>query len=132
MTTVYVVTSGCYSDYGIAAIFSTEERANIYLTESEIEDGYGGGSVEEYQLNEPFEFIVQYKISMEKDGDVSWIKRYKVSNPDNMAGYTNILHNGMWAYVEVDDEQHAIKIANERRTRIIAEDNWHDGYRATF
>lgn len=34
MSTVYVVTSGSYSDYGINAIFSTEELANAYVNEA--------------------------------------------------------------------------------------------------
>ena len=31
MNTVYIVTSGCYSDYSIDAVFSTREAAEAYI-----------------------------------------------------------------------------------------------------
>lgn len=47
MTTIYAVASGSYSDYGINAIFTTEELAQKYIDASG--KGYDG-RIEEYTL----------------------------------------------------------------------------------
>lgn len=55
---IYIVTSGCYSDYGINAVFSTREKAQEYCdmhnNSSESWDSY---SVETYAVDEPYEEI---------------------------------------------------------------------------
>jgi len=48
--TVYAVSTGEYSSYGVCAIFSTREKAEEYsLTVSNFND------IEEYELDEPYE-----------------------------------------------------------------------------
>ena len=52
MTTVYLVRYGCYSDQGIAGVFSTQEKAQKYCdVHNEIND-YDDYYVEEYELDE--------------------------------------------------------------------------------
>ena len=49
MKTVYVVTEGTYSDYGIEALFSTEEKAKAFVAKHEYNSDR---RVEEYTLDE--------------------------------------------------------------------------------
>ena len=138
MTIVYVVTSGQYSDYGIVAIFSTKKQAKKYLNESGLDKkDYSSGRIEEYELDEPFEFKSRYCIHMHQDGTVVRSYKYGINTNENEAGnaFINSYYlDGMRLVTEVstDNEQHAIKVANERRTRIIADDNWKNNFMTTF
>jgi hypothetical protein len=49
--TIYLVTAGCYSDYGIHACFSTRERAEAYL-EALIQTGERDAQIEDWVLDE--------------------------------------------------------------------------------
>lgn len=50
MEKVYIVTSGCYSDYQINAVFSTREKAEEYV------DAHGSNyGIEEFPIDEPVE-----------------------------------------------------------------------------
>lgn len=49
---VYVVTTGCYSDYGIDSIFLNEQDAKDHANKLELEGDYWDGArVEVYDLN---------------------------------------------------------------------------------
>lgn len=50
MSTIYLVTSGEYSDYRIEGAFSTEDKANAFA--ATFERGYGDTRVEDYTLDE--------------------------------------------------------------------------------
>lgn len=60
--TIYVVTSGSYSDYGIQGIFSTREKADRYISEYNKAHTYSDiNNVEEYNLDElDNQFMRQY------------------------------------------------------------------------
>ena len=47
---IYMVTSGCYSDYCINAVFSTREKAEEYIDGG---NAYSDSDIEEYDLDEP-------------------------------------------------------------------------------
>ena len=48
---VYIITHGCYSDYGIERCFSTREKAEEFISESaNDQDGYSY-RIEEYRLD---------------------------------------------------------------------------------
>ncbi len=49
--TIYVVTSGSYSDYGIRAIFSTKEKAEHYVSLSKETDPDEPHGIEEWTLD---------------------------------------------------------------------------------
>jgi|WetSurMetagenome_2_1015567.scaffolds.fasta_scaffold79754_3 hypothetical protein len=62
MNKVWVVTRGCYSDYGIAAIFSTKEKAwEYYNMKRVIDDEYN--EPDEWDIDEakPDEYVEAYK-----------------------------------------------------------------------
>ena len=48
----YVVTSGCYSDYHIDAVFSTKELAESYVAECDSCSYSDGADVEEFVIDE--------------------------------------------------------------------------------
>lgn len=51
--TVYLVTSGCYSDYRLDAIFSTREKAQKYINIRKREENYWDpNDIEEWTLDE--------------------------------------------------------------------------------
>lgn len=51
MTTIYVVTSGCYSDYGMNGMFSTKEKAEKFIKDNKT-TFYDKGQIEEWILDE--------------------------------------------------------------------------------
>ena len=52
MAKVYIVTSGCYSDYTINACFSTKEKAQEYINNSKKTQDYSYDiGIEEYELD---------------------------------------------------------------------------------
>jgi hypothetical protein len=53
MTTVYVVTSGCYDDYSIDGVFSTKEKAEEFVKAPNFIYEYSY-SIEEYKLDDLF------------------------------------------------------------------------------
>ena len=52
MTTIYLVTSGEYSSYGIDGVYSTREKAQAHV--DAITGTYHTAEVEEHELDAPF------------------------------------------------------------------------------
>jgi hypothetical protein len=52
MAKVYLVTQGCYSDYGIERAFSTRELAQAFIGEQEKPDSEWAPQIEEWELDE--------------------------------------------------------------------------------
>jgi hypothetical protein len=81
MDKVWVVTSGCYSDYGIRAIFSTKEKAWEY---------YGIKKVIDDEYNEPKEYNLD---EAKSDG---YIEAYKYDDDEwGFDGWENYMEEGM-------------------------------------
>lgn len=132
MKRVYVVTSGSYSDYGIDAIFDSKELAQQFI------DAFGGeftyfNEIEEWSLNPAESELKQgrkpFCVNMNKDGDVELVYRSKDSDEfTGYAGGVSITYrrttNTIEVYCFADDEKHAVKIANEKRTQILALNKW--------
>lgn len=135
MVSMYVVTTGSYSDYGIFGIFSTREKAEEvrqWLADS--------NDVEEWEVDNdkgvrPGHHV--YDVRILKDGTVVEVRKslfgaYHYYN-DSDGAPTNQLQVEYWlhepaatARVYAESEQHAIKVANERRTMAIANNTWPD------
>ena len=119
---VYLVTDGEYSDYHLCGIYSTREKAEeakqIYVADRDIEE------IELDGLPEHIEGLYCYLVSMNKSGklrSVDWLERSDRMNKDVT----------LWDHQEVADffvmgrdSKHAIKIANERRSYLIATNQW--------
>jgi hypothetical protein len=142
MPTVWVVEQGSYSDYRVVGVFSSEANAK------QIADALGGdtrdATVAEWPIdpviNELRQGFKRYLVDMRKDGTTERCEPFEISGYD-LAGSVrmwrrtqapayrgkpdkpDILQADIWA----KDETHAIKIANEHRTRMIASGEWpHD------
>ena len=117
---IYVVTDGYYSDYQIKGVFDDETLAEQFRLH------FGYHSVEEYVLNlsapQLRAGLQVYEVRMAHDGTVQYVKR--CSDPPNNTvefwGDDSCMHTEMWA----KDEQHAVKIANERRAQVLDNNHW--------
>jgi len=118
---VYVVTTGQYSDYGITAICSTKEMgeyANLLY-------GDEANGVDEWEVDElpkhP-EGKLPFTVQMKESGD-SEVKRESIGYFKEKCepyGDDETFCFDVWA----KDEQHAVKIANEKRVQLIANGEW--------
>src|SRR5574343_122040 len=77
MKKLYVLTSGCYSDYGIEGIFTSKEKAFAYIgltTEeqmAEIDEGMCGYRIEEWDLDpEPTESKYIISVTIDEQGSM--------------------------------------------------------------
>ena len=148
MKNIYIVTAGEYSDYHIVAVFSTKEKADAFCAMFR----KGEFDVVEYEVDAKVEAInkglKQYHVNMNKDGSLfagGW------SNPSGITLFKNenLLDNFQTEDYLLDlnfgkryfdptvpkalhlevicwakDEQHAIKIANEKRAQYSANGKW--------
>lgn len=130
MTTIYVVNSGEYSDYGIDGVFSTREKAEQYMQAFK-KEGYGGyNDIDEMELDQWLSEIdkglLLYQVMMYRSGNV-----YRIERSNHPAWATDKVHwmtHGYWNppepwanfYVWAKDEQCAVKVANERRIQDLA------------
>jgi len=138
--TIYVVTAGEYSDYRIEAIFDSIELANKYIArfpKLEYND------IEEYKLNDYAKYIngdygdkVAYQIYIDKNGDIPHIFELPPSEyprcENNSVEFFKLRPNENMENAEIracfhllaKDKEHAIKIAGERRTQLLANNEW--------
>ncbi len=146
--TIYVVTSGCYSDYNIDAVFDDKELAELYIKQfggiCDDTDEYGSGPrIEEYEVNASAwlvrEGYYSWTVRMREDGSTVAVEKHTDTKPDESVWFFRryfVQPKGKRGYFEeygspvmltdvlAKDEQHAVKIANERRVRAIAENRW--------
>jgi len=135
-TVVFIVTSGDYSDYGIDGVYSTRELAEAAIKHDEYE-----ARIEEFFLDngstDPNRYRV-FTIHMQRDGSVSASLEGGCSAP-TIASEDWSRHNvcekpfrdawttppGAFSFcVTARDLQHAIKIVNEKRAQLIANNEW--------
>ncbi len=140
--TVWVVEQGEYSDYRVVGVFSSKENALQIVGAIRAGNSYGDDpSVAEwpldpaiYELRQGFKLFL---IDMLRDGTTERLEEqqvgsYRIAGSVEMwrrtkapmyrgkADKPDILQAIVWAR----DEQHALKIANEHRARLIASGEW--------
>jgi hypothetical protein len=128
MKTIYVVTSGSYSDYGINAVFDDEQLAKDFIAMFE-KGNYIDMQIEEWKLNPEEENIRAkrklYFLRMNKEGIASDIS---IEGSSFSIDYINTIQfdnkKNLMVRCFADDEKHAIKIANEKRVQVIANNKW--------
>ena len=123
-TKLYAVTSGCYSDYRVNAIFDDIEIAKLYQKAFRCDD------IEEYELNPHTEELKQgykpYFVRMSKNGDLIDIE--ECGSCYEPATHLDI-NNNMYTQCMATSKEHAVKIANERRAMLIASDKWNENHK---
>ena len=141
MRTVYVVSSGQYSDYGIIAVFLDKQRAEQFVTEYNKTDKYDSADIEEWNADEvpagDLLFEVDRWFTL-KDG-VMTEKFYTeiVLDPDRIAKIGEVkaipseaqdwgdwktrknppdkkVYTLLTVYVEADTVERAVKVAREK------------------
>jgi hypothetical protein len=128
MVSVFLVTSGRYSDYTVVAVFSTREAAEAYLPG--VPDG--NSSIAEFELDPATPPVLRegqyvYRVDMRLNGDV--IQVFDCHEP--AGAYVNwdwlsvhVTDVGIRDFVIASSEEHAVKIVNERRLQYLATGNY--------
>lgn len=119
---VYMVTSGCYSDYSVKCICSTRAKAEhakkLYAADNEISE------VEVDELPEHPAGMFLFNVRMDESGDAESVETASVEYVPNFDwspyGDGRTVQFCMFA----KHEKHAVKIANERRVQLIASAEW--------
>ena len=130
--TIYIITDGEYSDYSIIAPCATEEDAKKYIQKFDLKHA----TIEEHKLIDEnfYEFVtdkIHYTVYMDKHGNSEvHVNKYEFSKIETEYVFYNrsMIYNekdfGIMVNCWANSEEHAVKIANEIRTRLIASGEW--------
>lgn len=130
---VYMLEDGDYSDYHVIGIYSTRDRAKTVSAKV-------GGTIREMPMNPGYDDICNgftpWQVWMLRDGTTERVMGREPSGYDigdecrvwrrseapayRGKGIPDCLDATVWAR----DEQHAVKIVNEKRAQMIAEGKW--------
>ncbi len=139
--TVWVVEQGEYSDYRVVGVFSSKENAQSIVGAIKAGDHSDDLSIAEWPMNPGVDELrkgfKQYLIDMRKDGTTERVEGWDLSGYE-LAGSVRMwrrtqapAYRGnkdkpdvLQAHIWARDEQHAVKIANEHRARLIASGEW--------
>ena len=119
---IFLITSGSYSDYQFHAAFTDKELAEKYVKSFGLSNNFG---IERCKLNphtkELNENYKPYELRMTKEGVCERIEiADEYCDFDIWFTYDKHLILSLFA----KDENHAIKIANEKRVQLIAANLW--------
>ncbi len=126
MTTIYLVTSGSYSDYSVDAVFDSREKAETFVAYQRAHDTLS--DIEERDLNAPYDRLTQgyqvYTVSFDdaRTGDARISPTSVGKDAEWEHGSTRGIDNQIpyfFCTVWAKDEEGAAKIANERRVRYL-------------
>lgn len=125
---VYGLTTGDYSDYTVVGVFSSKENAQFIADRMQYV-----GNIAEWKLdpavNELRAGLMLWIVRMLRDGttesarsdpDSYQAPEYRIWRRNRETGLPDVLD----ARVYARDEAHAVKIVNEIRTRLIANNEW--------
>ena len=136
---VYIVTTEDGEDYHIVRAFDNRPDAEAFANElGRRLDRIADTSVEEYDTAEPTPApgMWHYFVMMDRDGGHPYSSTFEACpradqlEPRIHPGFR--LRNGvsrsgrLEVVVEATDEDHAVKVVNAMRTRLIAEGKWPD------
>lgn len=130
---IYVVTTGGYSEYSIDSLFSTKKLAQDYI---DLHEGSytDFNDIEEYELDSELPRmqtgLFKYDITMTKTGNVDKIAvrpvLSKTKNSFNIWAILGVVK--LYCTIITKSKEHAIKIANDTRVQLIANNQWERGY----
>lgn len=128
---VYIVTRGSYSDYSIAAVFSTEKKAwdfVRYWMENGNPWDWRDAEVETREIDphgrDLKDNLAPYFVRMDRDGNTSQLFECRETASEGNTGFDR--QGNLYMHPRARDKKHAVKIVNERRGRILAENKWGD------
>jgi len=125
MTKIFVVTSGQYSDYGIAGIYSSKEKAEEAKKLFNADNGIAEWELDAVPKHEKGTYY--WSVEMDKEGNTQNVELQDASHANKKWDWSpygdaekKLVYFGVWA----KDENHAVKIANEKRGMLIASGEW--------
>jgi virulence-associated protein VagC len=142
---IFIVTSGCYSDYSIRAVFSTKEAAERYCQfHSPVDYDFDKHQVEVWDVDTDDVVLPvgkqAYEVVLSRDGVYSATHAVSYDRERDGRGHVEFYPAGThwpaWApsemanqqfmhtYALARDEQHAVKIVAERRAWLLATNQW--------
>jgi hypothetical protein len=143
MNEIYLVTQGNYSDYGVRGVFADKNLATEYA--AQISSTYDVALVETRpimtELIAPIGYR-GYEVKMDVEGNTDEVENnpvgrdtdessyadcdFVLDSPDIWTGNGKYITTGHYNFFICTDKgaEGAIKIANERRIRMIAENKW--------
>jgi hypothetical protein len=119
-----MVTTGSYSDYSVRGVFTTRDGAEMLA--AKYPPHYA--EIEEITLDEYPDYpagMLRYRVYFDIDGN-SWATHCEpdIGDDSNSKCYPGASGKTMATYCWARDEDHAVKIANERRAQVIASGRW--------
>jgi len=127
---VYLVTDGEYSDYRVLGAYTEKELAE------RARELWDADSIEDFDLDamppDGPPGMLPYVVSMDKDGQprsINPVARVSCESVDRGLSIYQYGDGFSWCcgYVWARDEQHAVKIVNERRIALLASGRWAPG-----
>ena len=134
---IYVVTQGCYSDYSVIAVFSTCEKAESFVRDYNERFSQGGSgvwgdeaTVETRDLDPvipEYLKLPQWFFNMKRDGSLSdspsqW--ECGCFGDPKVACALGNTRSSIWCRIYAETPEAAVKIANEHRLQMIANEEW--------
>ena len=125
-TLVYVVTSGEYSSYDIQGVFTDKILAGELVDKlnEAWKDLHEKVRIEEFYLNLPVDEFEVTTVRMTKEGSVLEVL-HSVGRDTGTHGFDHP-GNLLWS-IYGKDEERAIKVTNEKRAQLIANNLWGAG-----
>lgn len=137
---IFVIEQGEYSDYRVVGVFSSKKGAELVCRAINAGQNYREATVAEWPLDPGVADLsagrVPFKVWMLRDGTTERVEQSGVSSHDlagsvelwrrssapayRRKGVQDCLNCTVWA----TDEQHAVKIVNEKRVQMIANGEW--------
>jgi len=108
---VYVVTSGCYPDYEINAVFDNKKDAELYCSK------YDDCTIEEYVMNEPVPERLSYKVYFDRNKNITGIY---VNYPSEDVESISFMSDRMILFINANDMDHARKKASDELMMVLA------------
>jgi hypothetical protein len=121
--TIYIITTGTYSDYHICAAFSTKKKAEEYINEmvAFLDVSPSEYTIEQMELDAPIDNRKIIQVYMDKYGNVNHL--YPMDDIYSTEGFQSYDTASYLIWnVHTDNKQKAVKVVNEKRIQILAHD----------
>ena len=131
---VYILTSGCYSDYSIEGVFSSREKAQEYADIIMKDKTYNDfNDIVETEVDNMYAYAKSgtrcFYGNIEEDGTLCFgINDYYTDGYDDSHLFDNSYYinpdMSMDFVIKASSKEHAIKIVNDKRAELIASNQW--------
>jgi len=131
--TIYLVSAGSYSDYGVLALYDNHSDAHAFMTYWNVHGHDEEARIETYPLNPYRERVKRnlpmWMVTMTRTGDSDVMQANPAEEKIQVMfepSETYDKQRRLRIFLAAKDEWHAAKIANERRAQLIANGGWNE------